>query len=206
MKNDKDVFRIALAGAHRVGKTTLAKELAKTLGVPFVQSSVSSAELWNTYGFSPTDNMTFPERLGIQEHVLKYLKTVIADNPRGVFDRSFIDLIGYLYANVDGATSNLFSTRVDKFVSDCIYNHKTSFCGIVLIQPGINVKATADKYGKVYLAKPYIETVNSNVLSIMYNYLIVGDEQSSSTVIIPRNCLTVDNRLKFIESHLKKAG
>ena len=69
---------IGLLGAHRVGKTTLARELEKRYGLLFVQTNV--IDTFERLGKDPRLDYDMETRLSIQEEILvdieqKYLAT-----------------------------------------------------------------------------------------------------------------------------------
>lgn len=63
---------IGLLGAHRTGKTTLAKATAEASGIRFMQVQLSEAQ--RILGFdSSKQDYTFKERRQIQEGLLNYM-------------------------------------------------------------------------------------------------------------------------------------
>lgn len=112
-------MKIAFSGPHRCGKTTMAKELANRLGLPFIPMEVSNFPVWENAGISPSDakSITFAERVAIQFQILDYmensLKAMGEENPGGfVTDRSMFDVFAYLLAGVDGTCSRLYDYDV----------------------------------------------------------------------------------------------
>jgi len=97
MLNNKK--RIFICGPSGVGKTTLAKELSKTMGIPFIESSASS--VWPQFGFtSHSDALSkiagnpelgFDYQMAILDNRLETLK----DLPEFITDRTPFDTMVY---------------------------------------------------------------------------------------------------------------
>src|SRR3569832_662701 len=62
---------IGLCGAHRTGKTSLAKAYAKKHGIAFMETSVSA--IFKELGLDPAASFDFKTRLDIQEVILERL-------------------------------------------------------------------------------------------------------------------------------------
>ena len=190
-------MRIGIAGAHRVGKTTLGLALAEHLGVPFVETHVSRAKIWEETGIIPSDSVTFAERVRLQRALMRHLREVfdeVRDCEEGwVADRTYLDLLGYLFANVDATCSNLWSEEVAKLVADARRLTLKTFDKILLVQPAIPVLTDANKCGKVYVSNPYREAINNHVLAYGLKTMPVGDFYA-----IAEDVLSVDDRLDYI--------
>lgn len=190
-------MRIGLAGAHRVGKTTLGLALAEHLGVPFVETHVSRAKIWDETGIAPSDSVTFAERVRLQRALVRHLKEVF-DEVKGckegwVADRTYLDLLGYLFANVDATCSNLWSSEVAELVADVRELTAETFDKIVLLQPAIPVQTVTNKCGKVYVSNPYREAINNHVLAYGLKTMPAG-----SFFAIAEDVLSVEDRLDYI--------
>lgn len=91
-------MKIAITGAHGVGKTTLAKSLSKKMGLPMI-SEIARREA-KLYGFSKTEQIRKApkERIrGYQEAV--YTSQVFSESAlqKGfVSDRSVFDVVAYM--------------------------------------------------------------------------------------------------------------
>jgi hypothetical protein len=97
-----------ICGAHRSGKTTLAKAVADQLGIDFLDASVSSA----TKGrFDPVAPMTLRERLEMQVDVFeRHLELILQAGRPAIVDRTPLDFYAYLLAEFH-MTSDRFAEQ-----------------------------------------------------------------------------------------------
>lgn len=199
-----DLKRIGIAGAHRTGKSTLARTLSLNLNsstgnmLEFVPTHVSDAMIWRSSNISPSDNLTFAERVILQQGILDHMQVVNAGAPDfAIFDRTPIDFVGYLMANIDTTCSNLFTSHVERFIADCLRLTSQSIDKIVILQPAIDVKPDACKTGKTYLSKPYQMAVNNHVIATCVKYI-----SPDRYMIVPEHVMSTDDRLDFILDNL----
>lgn len=183
-----NIMRIGLAGSHRVGKSTLARLIACEMDLPYIPVSVSSAPVWEKSRISPADNITFAERVATQYGVLEHGMQCI--NAPGVYDRTFLDFVAYLYSNIDSTCSDLFAVEVDKFVEKCVFE-MDRFDKIIIVQPGIPVEADDIKKGKTFLSMPYMDAMNNHVIATAVKYI-----DPSKAFIIPQGMININTRLK----------
>lgn len=111
----------AITGAHRSGKSTLAKDLSEALGIPYFE--VSTTAMAKALGFDPVAPMTFAERLTLQEGLLEAHLAQLQQRPRPfIADRSTLDNAAYLLAevgmnNVDPALWD----RIERYRQRCMW-------------------------------------------------------------------------------------
>lgn len=140
-----------LVGAHRTGKTTLAKAVAEELGVPFHKTTVS--DTLKQLMINPQVDLAFRERLTIQEIILDDLarcyKEAIEANPEApivIVDRTPLDVLGYTRSEILRETMN---PTLDRLMSNheqrCIELTNFHFAGLCLVQPGIPLIADSTK-------------------------------------------------------------
>lgn len=131
------VLRIALLGAHRTGKTTLAQEYASNTGVKFQPISISSLQAEIGYN-SSNQSYSFAERMVIQNHLLNRLEEIYesAKVPT-IYDRSPIDLIGYTTLAVGEHLTPKQSLWYVWYVQACINLARKYLDGILMLRPGI---------------------------------------------------------------------
>ncbi len=106
----------AIAGSHRSGKTTLAKELAARNGLKFLQTDVS--DVFVELGLSPKQPLSYPLRLQVQEAILTRLENLYARQTAPfIADRSPYDVMGYTMAEIqrDTLDPKLLGTTRDHF-------------------------------------------------------------------------------------------
>jgi hypothetical protein len=187
-------MRIGFSGAHRTGKTTLAKNVADSLKIEFHPTKVSEAPIWKAIRSSPSNHFTFAERLEIQKHLANYLDGQYGNikEKAYVVDRTPLDVLGYLFANLDSTCSNLWSAQTRSLIEQAIESCEKYFSKIFLIQPGIPTIDDEGKSGKTFMSYPYQVAINNNILAFGYKYL--GDEKF---VVIPEKMTSNDERVRY---------
>lgn len=190
IKRMNNIMRVGIAGSHRVGKSTLAAMIAKEMDLPYLPVSVSTAPVWKESRLSVADTLSFAERVKVQEGILAHGVDCI--HAPGVYDRTFLDFIGYLYSNIDSTCSDLFKNQVNQFVENCLKYQSSRFNKTIIVQPGINVVPTEEKIGKTFLSSPYMQAMNNHIIATAINYL-----NSDDVLIIPPWVVDRDDRLKM---------
>lgn len=188
-------MRIGITGAHRTGKSTLAKAVAYELGYAALLTSVSNAPIWEQLHVQPSEQFTFAERLEIQRHLMEYLEKQYASTTEKNFvaDRTPLDLLGYLFANVDSTCSDLWADSARALIGKAIFTVTRYFDKIFLVQPGIPAIVDAGKSGKVFMSSIYQTALNNNIMAFGINYI-----DPSKFIIIPSNILKHDSRVGYI--------
>lgn len=198
---------IGLVGAHRVGKSTLAKHIADRTGRKYVPVSIS--EMHKKYGYdSSRQDYPFETRMVIQEHLLQEFATrliimpsmyrIIApteyEEPKLVFDRTPIDLIGYTLIHVNDQLTDDQSQWLLKYIDRCIKLTNDHFDCVMLVQPGIPLVTENTTSAKA--SAGIIEHLNA-----IYTSYMIDPRVKSHTAILPREVLDLDDRANyFIES------
>lgn len=106
-------MKIALTGAHRVGKTTLAERLQASLPdylcvqEPYVELEEKG------HAFSET-----PELEDFSAQLEHSIERVEMDEPDVIFDRSPLDLLAYVYATGGAKASQKFYTDVREVMEE----------------------------------------------------------------------------------------
>ncbi|WLR90901.1 AAA family ATPase [Shinella zoogloeoides] len=84
-----------LTGAHRSGKTTLARAVAQDLGLEFYETSVSRTA--KEHGYNAVGDMSLTDRLHLQTILLQNHLEEIGKRDRPlIVDRTPLDFMGYL--------------------------------------------------------------------------------------------------------------
>jgi hypothetical protein len=147
------------SGAHRVGKSTLAKAVAEKAGWAYCQTNVSGvfAEL----GLDVRANYDWATRMQIQNAALESLARSYRalDAAPFVADRTPLDVLMYTWADVQRQT-------LDDEGRKSFWQHweramaitRRHFVGIMMIQPGIEV---VDDPNKAPPCDVYIEHLNA---------------------------------------------
>lgn len=134
-------MRLAYAGSHRTGKTTLAELTAKRYGLGFRQTSTS--KIASDLGIDLKAETSFADRMRFQYAVLDMLCATYKGTDF-VTDRSPLDAAAYLLANVQAATGTACDQRnVVEYVEACM-ELAQQFDLMVFVSPGIPFVATKD--------------------------------------------------------------
>lgn len=106
-------MKIALTGAHKVGKTTLAEKLRESLpDYLFVPEPYVELE---EQGFA------FPEMPELEDFSVQLehaIKQIGMDEPDVIFDRSPLDLLAYVYASGGAKASQKFYSKVQEAMEE----------------------------------------------------------------------------------------
>jgi hypothetical protein len=184
---------LGLIGAHRVGKTTLARAYAERRKMEFVETSVSA--IFKELGFDPAVTYDFSTRLTIQEEILMRLERVYSKCNKMTFaitDRTPLDMLAYTMAEAIGdSVSERDQERFRKYAQNCIDVTNRRFSIVCLVQPGIPVIAAE---GKAALNEAYIEHLNSLILG-----LSVDERVKTSHFYIPRHMTDMDDRIVALD-------
>lgn len=183
---------VALCGAHRVGKSTLAREYAKKHGWKFAETSVSA--IFRELGHDPAESFDFRTRLTIQEQILIRLNKFYRDTQGNsvITDRSPIDMLAYTMAEAIGeAVSPADQKRFKAYANSCFEVTNKWFSSILVVQPGITL---VYEEGKAALNEAYIEHLNSLIIGLC------NDERLNVPhFYIPRSRTDMQERIKSVD-------
>ncbi len=179
---------LGLCGAHRTGKTTLAKAIAANLDIPFVQTTTS--QVFADLGLDPAAPMDFATRLFVQNHVLDAAEQIWQNAAHPfISDRTPIDMIAYTLGDIQGKTKVDFEA-LDQYIDRCFAITNQYFQNLAIIQPGIPL---IYERGKAALNAAYIEHINVLVIGLC------GDSRLHAKVFCnPREAIDLDMRVENI--------
>ncbi|WP_028449750.1 AAA family ATPase [Chitinibacter tainanensis] len=192
---------IGFCGAQRVGKTTLASTLAERHGFKFIKTDVSS--VFKDLGVSPKEELTFDQRLLVQQHILAYLIQLYDSLPVSsrsdcLVDRTPLDLYAYTIADIqrETAQSHELQSKTQAYLSECVEVFRRYFTLGFLVQPGI----------------PYSEAEGSaaynplfmNHMTLILHGLMASLRHSHSygprCVVIPADVVDLNERVQLVRS------
>jgi hypothetical protein len=156
---------VGLCGAHRTGKTTLARMYAKEAGIEFIETSVSAIN--KELGFDLSKEHPFAERLSQQKMILDRVDEIYArhSGKKCIVDRTPLDMIAYTMAEaIHERVSPDDQEDFAQYVQKCFDIANKRFGVVVLVQPGIEIK---DAEGKAVPNAAYIEHLNTLILGVM---------------------------------------
>lgn len=193
---------IGLCGAHRTGKSTLARRFAQAQGIPFVATSISA--VFEQVGLDPKAEYPMEVRLLTQELILKTLEGQYAQAAKTsrmfVTDRTPIDMASYMIADVQRSTlfdQEKHALAVCDYVDRCIKSTAQFFSVVVLVQPGIKV-IEAD--GKAPGCPAFMEHLNLLQIGLL------GDSRNLvPRYQIPRAMTDLEQRLFALHGAVKGA-
>lgn len=111
------MHKIALTGAHRTGKTTLAKQISKEFGLPYWPSDVTG--MMNSLGYKFEEDQPLAKRLEMQQDIFDlYVDRLNNEAPAYGFitDRSPIDFASYLLSEAGASSDPNLSNSIKTFV------------------------------------------------------------------------------------------
>ena len=189
---------IGLCGAHRTGKTSLARAFAEKHGLEFVQTSAS--QVFKDFGMDAATRYAFDTRLSIQEEILKRFDAqyaTVGAKP-AITDRTPLDMLAYTLAEAaqDHVPAEL-QDRFKKYVQSCIDVTNKRFGVLLVDQPGIQV---VEEEGKAALNDAYIEHLNSIILG-----LSVDERIKAQHFYIRRSMTDMDERIAALDFAVTKA-
>lgn len=190
---------IGLCGAHRTGKTTLARAYAKRADMAFIETSTSA--IFKELGFDPKVDYDFATRLYIQRKVLEGMNMAYCKADRlFITDRTPIDALAYTLADVQRAnvTDGKLLAELERYQRDCFEVLNRHFAMIMVIQPGIPLK---DEEGKAPINVPYIEHLNFLVLG-----LTVSEAVKCRHFYIPRSLIDLESRMDALDYSANKVN
>lgn len=190
---------IGLCGAHRTGKTTLARAYAQETGTLFVQSPVS--QVWAELGLDPANpDFDFKTRLDVQEVILDRLDAAYsaAAGIKAIADRTPIDLLGYTMAEaLSHSVTEADMARFHRYVQRCFDVLNRRFSILLLIQPGIPLQLDQNKGS---LNEAYIAHLNS----LMFG-LSVDERVRIPHFYMPRGTVDHADRMAALKSTVVRA-
>lgn len=181
---------IGLCGAHRTGKTTLAKAYADRWVVPFVETSLS--EVYIKRGVGVNDDLDYAMRLDIQSELLERLGEFYAKAPQTQFitDRTPIDLAAYLMSYMPHNVSDKDSEATDSYIRSCFDITNEYFDQIVVVQPGIPLDETRESFKGACIGA-WIEKLNYLIRGLVVSPLL----QNPTAFVIGRKLTNLDSRV-----------
>jgi hypothetical protein len=183
---------IGLTGAHRTGKSTLAKAFAEQQKVPFLQTLASKT--FKRLSLDPKRDYSLSERLYVQHHILDDCRAVYAQAgmDRFVTDRTPIDMMAYTLADVtrENVTQPL-AKIIESYMKECFDVCNAYFPMLFVVQPGI---ALVEAEGKAPANVAYVEHINSLIMG-----LVIDDRYLGNHFYLPRTTTGLQDRVMALQ-------
>ncbi|MCD6618810.1 AAA family ATPase [Aeromonas veronii] len=151
------MMRVGICGAHRVGKSTLARLLADRMALTMIDAGVS--KVFAEMGLSPSSTLDASSRLSVQERILKKFEQVMSGGERVIIDRTPIDMVAYLLADMNQQHYQEagVSERVMDYIKECFETARKALDFVIYVPPGIPLEQAE---GKGLIDQGYIQATH----------------------------------------------
>jgi predicted ATPase len=126
---------IGLSGAHRTGKTTLAKAISKEMGFHYHDASVT--KIMRECGINGVADIPLIERIQVQNFILDRFCADVKKAPkRSICDRTPLDMIGYMLGEVTmhNTPADLHGP-ISNYVDRCLKATEQHFDLVLFVRP-----------------------------------------------------------------------
>lgn len=176
-------FRIQITGPSGIGKTTLAKEVEKVMGIDYISSSYH--DLFPNLPKKHTDLMEIPkDDMVMDEYRLlsRRYQLYIAHNYNGyVTDRSMVDSIAYF---IEKLAHKVAACETEDFITKAIKTIDTDCVDLIIFLPFTknHIKGWSIEDDNKRITNPYYQfkmssIINSVIFDILSPELINTDNQ-----------------------------
>ena len=201
---------IGFCGAHRTGKTTLAKKFAKANGFVYVDACVAKCLSDAGLDSSSIQTLDVHEFVLAQNLILNHIVTIareLAPDPKRtyVMDRTPLDALIYYRAYFDGrffydaqlACPEQFNRAIQDYVNKAHSACRRYYSTLIGVQPGIKIQA---EDGKALASDAFIEHLNI----LLVGELVTFSEGLKTSIphcaIINRGIIDLDERVEVASS------
>lgn len=202
---------IGICGAHRTGKTTLAKKWADSVKFQYVDAGVS--DVLRANGFDPSKM----QDLGVislmraqdvvKDHLIGLAREYSSKTEFYVIDRTPIDACAYMksifntkfFCGLDEwneGSAEQFAKWYKDYVKECMFETAKRFCMTVLVQPGIELISDKKSAPANDLL---INHLNTLMLGDLSEILDVHNDLSPIIQVMDRNILDLDYRIEKMD-------
>lgn len=185
---------IGFMGAHRTGKTTLARQVAEKMGCEFVETKTSG--VFEELGLNPRDAYPFRQRLLIQNKILERLAQQYRSADRTfVADRTPLDVLMYSWSEIHRDTEmNQADHQAFKAHIHSAYEITNRHFNLIFhVRPGICI---VDAPGKAPPNPAYIHHLDMLCPSVANHPML-----NSSVMGLPADVTDLDLRVQIVLSH-----
>lgn len=198
-----------LTGAHRSGKSTLAKKIADDMGLHYLK--VETAEVAKRHGFNPVAPMTYAQRVELQMILFDDFCKELEKAPRPLItDRTPLDHVAYLLGEttmLSGAgLDDKFVSKVEDFISRAVDYAVTRFDVIICLAPLPTYEIAPDKPppNPIYQFA-YAQTLWGLLYSLRERLSFVNIENPDFDFRVETVTTVIAQRLNWIQTERGKA-
>lgn len=184
-------MRIGFTGAHRTGKSTLARAVGKTFKIPFLTSAASRVAA--DYGFNmATDNRLTTGGMAMQESQLRtMIEQLEAAGDSYVCDRTPVDAAAYLLADATASAGNPeYQERVVEYVENAMRLTAKYFDLVILVPPAITFEPMD--------GKPPMNVAYQEHHHMLVRGMLTDPEIDINSYSIERDNIDRDNRIAAV--------
>jgi nicotinamide riboside kinase len=192
-------MRIGFCGAHRTGKTTLAKAVAQRLGIETVLSGTSAIVAEHGFNMALDNRLEVSNGIPMQQAILDaLLEGQVGDN--FVADRSPIDCAAYLLADATASAGDRGAQeKAMVYVESATREAFKRFDLLVLVPPALGFVSEDGK-------PPYNLAYQMHHHLLCRSLLLDRDEWLTVAVELPWEVTSLPERVKFVTGHIREAA
>lgn len=124
--------RFGISGAHKSGKTTLAKHVAEKWRMKYIDMRLS--DVLRAFGATPNEIIPFAKRLEIQQNMISHCINLLNDAEENyITDRTFLDVAAYTLSYMPHAVSDLESETVKVIIDQCYRAQEAFFDKTIIV-------------------------------------------------------------------------
>ena len=126
----------AFTGAHRAGKSTLAKRVAEDLGIEFYETK--SGDVLKQAGINLVGNMDLKQRMIAQELLLDHHLNMLKELPRPlIVDRCPIDMFAYTVGEVamHSVKDPELDAQIQRYLDRCLHMMEMHYAVAIICPP-----------------------------------------------------------------------
>lgn len=190
-------MRIGFCGAHRTGKSTLAEAVADKLGLELLPNPNTAVA--RGVDMATVNRIEDREGFDLQRAIMRgMLERLVGDNH--VADRTPIDAAAYLFADATaGVGLDWQHEEALQYMDQAVRETFQRFDLIVLVPPAIAVEPHPEK-------PPVNAAYQAHIHMLCRSMLLEREEWLATAVELPVDVLDINERVTFVEAHIREAA
>ena len=193
-------MRIFISGAQRVGKTTVAKELATRLGLSYLDAKVSQA-IKERGSDKPDDHLEsndFQKQMATQRFVFEHLDKLFEENDNFITDRCFLDVNAYTeyiwHKSPDGENPELYMDLYQDVYEKQAELFESRDTIVFVINPSKDFPFTPDEKSGGEASQNFVYHA---IMEQVHEHTDCGYTSSNRVFVIPDDCTGVERRVQW---------